>query len=129
SLTLAVIEHRSAKRGNGAGIGEQCLHLGASEARKLGEKFPPPVADCVCQVAFVVGKIEEWGRGTEFLPLEQHRYPWHQQKIRGHRPHAPRACQRMAALATARVSDLIVVLQEDDEAFGRKVEAGRAAGL
>ena len=69
-MTLAVIEHRSAKRGNGAGIGEQRLHLGASEARKLGEKFPPPVADGICQFALVVGKIEEWGRGTEFLPLE-----------------------------------------------------------
>src|SRR6266702_8880001 len=75
SLPFALIEHRSAEGADVAGVGEQLLHLLAREAGKLCKKGSPPVADGACQLALVVGEIEERARSTEFLALEQHRNP------------------------------------------------------
>src|SRR6266567_4642780 len=127
SLPFALIEHRSADGADVAGVGEQLLHLLAREAGKLCKKGSPPVADGACQLALVVGEIEERARSTEFLALEQHRNARHQQKIRSDRAQAPRARQCVAAPSAPRIGDLIVILEEDDEAIRREIQARGAA--
>src|SRR2546423_10329542 len=128
-LPFAEIDHRSAKRVDIAGIGELGPHLARRETGKLREGATAPLADIVRQPALVIGKIEEWARRAEFLPLEQHRDAGHQQEISGHRAKPARARQRVTALSGAGIGDLVVVLQKDDKAFRREVERRRAASV
>ncbi len=127
SLPVTEIELRSAERVDVAGIGQLRLHLATCQTGELREKGASPLAHGMRQFATMVGKIEERARRREFLPLEQHRDSWHQQEIGGHRAQPAGARQRVTALASAGIGDLIMVLQKDDKAFRRQIERRCAA--
>ena len=67
----------------------------------------------------MVGEIEEWRVGPELLPLEEHRGAGEKQHQRRHRPRAARRGAVLEADPVAGIGDLIVVLDEDDEASRR----------
>ena len=128
-LPLGGVEHRTAKAVGIPRIGQLIAGFRARDAGKLSEKLAASLADGPVQLGFMVGEVQKRGRGGEFLPLEQHRDPGHQQQISRHRATPAGAGQRVQPRTGHRVGDLIVVLQEHDKGFGRQVESRGTARL
>src|SRR5215469_13354554 len=128
-MPLAEIEHGSAKRVDVPGIGQLGLHFTGCETGKLHQKAVAPLADIARQFAPMIGKEQERARRGEFLALEQHWNSRHQQEIGSHRTKATGARQRVTALASSGIGDLVVVLQKDDKAFRWQIERGRPTGF
>ena len=127
SLPLGRVELRTAKAVGVARIGELPADLGVRQAGELPEELAAPFPNGAIQFRIVIGEVEERAGGGEFLSLEQHRNPGHQQQVGRHCPPPAGAGQRMQPQTGHRVGDLIVVLQEHDKGFGRQVECRGAA--
>src|SRR5215469_6497467 len=129
TMPLAEIEQRSAKRIDVTGIGQLGAHFARRETGKLRKKAVPAFADSARQFAPMIGEEQERARRGEFLALEEHRNSRHQQEIGSHRTKATGARQRVTALASSGIGDLVVVLQKDDKAFRWQIERGRPTGF
>ena len=73
----------------------------------------------------MIGKIYEWSRCGEFLPLKQHWRRRRQQQERRNRLQTARAGQLVKTQAVQRVRHLIVILDESDKIAGLKIETRR----
>src|ERR1043165_6441214 len=99
------------------------------DALELLEELAPPLGHEGRQLGLVIGEGEERrGRG-ELLPLKQHRRLRREQEERRERADVGLPRELVDALAVGGVRDLIVVLQEADEAPRREAARRRAAPL
>ena len=123
ALPLGRVELRPLERLRVGRTMAAVLHLGMRQAAELREEVAAAPVHQLGQLRLVVAEVEERARRGELLPLEEHRRARRQQQQRRQRPVAAGVGQPVEPVASRRVGDLVVVLEEDDEAGG--FEAGR----
>ena len=113
-----------------AGIGQRGLHLGRSRGcGNCARNSARPWRTSSAQLGVVVGEVEERRRRRELLALEQHRRRRAEQQQRRHaRGSGPGSSARCSRSAAAGVRDLVVVLEEGDEARRRRGRAPACRG-
>ena len=82
--------------------------------RELRYEVHPALRHRLCHLRLVIGEVEEWSGGREFLPLKRQRRVRPEQQQRGQRAIPAGGCQLLQPPAGRRVRDLIVILEITD---------------
>src|SRR6185503_11045617 len=126
-IALAPVEHGLLERALGEGVGDALADFRVLERGEALEFLAAAVADGIAELAVEVAEEEERLLAAPLLAHEQKRRRGCEELDCGEGLELPFVGEGRQALAEGAVADLVVVLEEVDEARGGEVPARLAA--